>query len=833
MAGEGAKLATAYFELIPSMRGSEKAIRGLVPTLGATGVLAGASFGRSFAKATSSANLGQAAIKKLQSDVASASSAVTQSRLRELDATGKVRVATAALNEVSTKYGATSSRTIASQERLATAQRGLAQAHGLVQGNTSRLTTAQNALTAAQDSSTRSTGRFRTAMQNVGSSIGTSFDGGMKQVLAVVGGGITAAVGIAAAGALTIAGTVGAAFDAGFTRLSTIETAQAKLRALGNSAETIAEIMTDANNAVTGTQYSLADAVTAAANATAAGIQPGQDLTSYLKLQANAAALAGVGFSDLGLVMNQVQSQNKAYTQDLNQVASRGIPIYQSLAKVYGISIADLRDKLAKGEVDADHFRQALTLNVGNAADEIGKTTVGSFENMKAAFSRFGAVLIGPVFPLFNRLFSGVISGLDSFAKILKPIVEVYGPKLQAIIQPVADSIGPAFASFFGDLQKAASSPEGKQFMTDMGKALKDIGGALVQALPSALKFTEQALKLVGALILLGAQAAPAWIHGAQQIMDFTNQVVSNMKTAISSISDGTFWSTLWAKMQNGLNQISTFFTTWWTNVMGGAAANGWAQITGVFANGWNQLITGTPIWLGQLGVAFGNGWNQITVAFGNGWAQWQVIAANGWAQLVAKFQNGGAQILAAFANGWAQIQGAFANGWAQIQAGAASGWAGVVGAFRNGWSQITSFFANAGSWLYTAGANIVHGLANGVRDAIGGAVSAAASAAQQMLNAAKNVLGIHSPSTAFHQLGIYSMQGFANGVTATRTTVTSAVKSAVAVPSVNSGAFNASAAPSAGGGVHIGQIVAPDQDPRVAGRVMGREIVRVMAGEV
>jgi tape measure domain-containing protein len=55
-------------------------------------------------------------------------------------------------------------------------------------------------------------------------------------------------------------------------------------------------------------------------------------------LQANAAALAGVGFSDLGLVMNQVQSQNKAYTQDLNQVASRGIPIYQSLAKVYGIS---------------------------------------------------------------------------------------------------------------------------------------------------------------------------------------------------------------------------------------------------------------------------------------------------------------------------------------------------------------------------------------------------------------------------------------------------------------------------------------------------------------
>jgi hypothetical protein len=263
MAEGGAKLATAYFELIPSMRGSEKAIRGLVPTLGATGVLAGAAFGRSFSKATSSATLGQSAIKKLQSDVALASSAVTQSRLRELDATGKVRVATASLNEVTAKYGATSSRTIAAQERLSTAQRGLAQAHLLVQGNTTKLTGAQNALTSAQDNSAKSAGRFRTAMQNTGASLGSSFSSGMSTLLGVVSGGVAAAVGIAAAGALTIAGTVGAAFDAGFTRLSTIETAQAKLKALGNTQATISEIMTDANNAVIGTQYSLADAVTA------------------------------------------------------------------------------------------------------------------------------------------------------------------------------------------------------------------------------------------------------------------------------------------------------------------------------------------------------------------------------------------------------------------------------------------------------------------------------------------------------------------------------------------------------------------------------------------
>jgi len=840
VAGGGAKLATAYFELIPSMQGSQKYIKNLVPTLGASGVAAGKAFTASFTKNT--ATIAAAGVKSLQADVSRASSAVTQSRLKELDATGKVRVAETQLTEVTKKYGAESSRTVASQEKLATAQRTVANLHSVLTANTAKLSAAQAALDKSTASNTSGFQRFKQSVAGVGASIGSSISDGMGTMISVVSGGIATAVGIVGAGALAITATVGAAFDAGFNRLTTIETAQAKLRALGHTSQDVAEIMKDANDAVLGTQYSLADAVTASAAAVAAGIQPGQDLTSYLKLQANAAALAGVQFSDLGLVMNQVQSQNKAYTQDLNQVASRGIPIFQSLAQVYGTTIDGIRNRLQDPSlgVDAAHFRQALELNVGNAADEIGKTTVGSFENMKAAFSRFGAVLIGPIFPIFKSLFSGVISGLDSFAKILKPIAEEYGPKLQAVIEPLAAKIGPAFASFFADLQKAATSPEGKKFLAEMGSALKDVGAALIKALPSMLKFTEESLKLVAAVSLLAAKAAPAWIHGAQQIMDFGSLVGKNLETVAKSITDGTFWKTVGDKFANGGKQIGDFFSTWWTNVVNGGAQRGWDQLIGKFNNGWSQLTSGTATWLVQLGGAFANGWNQITAAFANGWAQWQAAAANGWAQITGAFANGGAQIGSFAASAWASVTGAFANGANQIGTAARNAWNGVTSAFANGWSQITSFFANAGSWLYDAGSSIVNGLARGIRDAIGSAVSAI----QSVVNEVSKYLP-HSPAKLgpFSGKGwtLYSgqalVEGFAAGVSnraGVARAATSSMMDAVARTGGAAVPIGSGRGGVAGGrGVYIDKIVAPDQDPRVSGRIMGRELDRVMAGEV
>lgn len=637
--------------------------RGFGKSARATGTSAGRGFSKSFNETASDLNSG--ALKQLSREVASASAQLSTNRLKELDALGKVRVATAQVDEATAKYGETNSRTIAASERLASAQRGLAVIQASGAEATSRLTTAQLALKTANDAINTSTvvtgnaltrffvrarqnandfsagfyesrlglsaftgafgtfgrtarlalqpailgadalntaitnrlqpglnvirrfsqgfndfsvassrfsgivgtlggrlakvvagfndsqaaasvftgrlgtlgglartvlnpginsvGRFRdgfnsssaaaskfsgifgslggitsrvssalttgiggifsflgsagklggagisavgsglsglvpiaqragagiasafsvvrSSVGSVASGIGSAFSSGMSSAVSAVSSGLATIGKLSLGAGVAAAAGIGGILAKGFSRLSSIETAQAKLTALGNTAEDVATIMTNANDAVIGTQYSLADAVTGAAAAVAAGIKPGVELEDYLKTTANAAAIAGVNFNDLGLVMNQVQAQNKAYTQDINQVASRGIPIYAALAKVYGVNQEELRGMLQKGEIDAAHFQQALKESVGDGAVAIGQTTIGAFKNMGAAISRFGARVLTPIYPLFKGLFDIIRIGFDVATIKIGPFADKFGGALRDKIQPFFDKV--------------------------------------------------------------------------------------------------------------------------------------------------------------------------------------------------------------------------------------------------------------------------------------------------------------------------------------------------------------------------------------------------------
>ena len=75
-------------------------------------------------------------------------------------------------------------------------------------------------------------------------------------------------------------------------------------------------------------------------------------------------------------------------------------------------------------------------------------------------------------------------------------------------------------------------------------------------------------------------------------------------------------------------------------------------------------------------------------------------------------------------------------------------------------WNTITET-----DWL-SLGANIISGIANGILNGAGAIVSAAQDAASRALNAAKNFLGIHSPSRVFRdEVGKMIPQGMAVGV--------------------------------------------------------------------
>lgn len=179
-----AEVGSAHISIFPVMNGFRSAVS---KEAGAAGKAGAGSFGKGFSGAgrktggllgrelksgfqSASSGMSSPGLKKLQSDVASASRAVSKARLSQQDSAGKVRVAEAQLAETMAKYPPESARVVAAQERLSAAQRRLEQAEEATASASARLTTSQDAVKTALSevatASARAGGGLKSILQN-------------------------------------------------------------------------------------------------------------------------------------------------------------------------------------------------------------------------------------------------------------------------------------------------------------------------------------------------------------------------------------------------------------------------------------------------------------------------------------------------------------------------------------------------------------------------------------------------------------------------------------------------------------------------------------------
>lgn len=123
----------------------------------------------------------------------------------------------------------------------------------------------------------------------------------------------------------------------------------------------------------------------------------------------------------------------------------------------------------------------------------------------------------------------------------------------------------------------------------------------------------------------------------------------------------------------------------------------------------------------------------------------------------------------------WTPISGFFIGIWNTVKTAFNGGIKGVSALIIN-WSPIGLFyaaFAKVLSWFgvdlpakFTGfGAMILTGLKNGIMSKIGEVKSALSGAVTGVIDKARNILGIHSPSRVFMGIGNYTMQGMALGI--------------------------------------------------------------------
>ena len=162
MASPAIQLATAYVSLVVSTQGVGKDVArelGKVETQAQkTGLNAGQKLAAAFSKNKIDTRAQQEQVKRLEETVKRSSKAVADSRQKEEDAARKVAIAQAAYEEAVKKTGETSSRALAAQDRLITAQR---KAEGAAHQTAAALDAEERAMKELGDETNKAEGKVK------------------------------------------------------------------------------------------------------------------------------------------------------------------------------------------------------------------------------------------------------------------------------------------------------------------------------------------------------------------------------------------------------------------------------------------------------------------------------------------------------------------------------------------------------------------------------------------------------------------------------------------------------------------------------------------------
>lgn len=400
--------------------------------------------------------------------------------------------------------------------------------------------------------------------------------------------------GVAAAGT-AVAGIIGTSLIKGFNRLSAIENAEAKLSGLGNSAEDVSSIMSNALAAVKGTAFGMDEAATTAASAVAAGIAPGMELERYLKLVGDAATIAGTDMASMGSIFNKVATSGKVQGDVFAQLSDAGIPVVQMLAKSIGVSAEEVYKLGSEGKISSEQFLEAMSSMEG-AALKGGDTTTGAFKNMNAALSRFGAALLKEIYPLVGPVFGEITKWIESATTVVGPLAQAVSLHLLGAFQQAAawareftaslvenkDILLPLLAGVGASVAVWA----GWQLALQLATGATNLFAWAVKGVNAALTFATSPLGMV--VLAVGALVAGVMLayNHIGWFRDLVDAAWAQIQVAIGQVVD--WWtSTAWPAIETGLKTLGDWFTWLWQEVVSPA----FAAIGQVIQNAWASYI--------------------------------------------------------------------------------------------------------------------------------------------------------------------------------------------------------------------------------------------------
>jgi hypothetical protein len=513
---------------------------------------------------------------------------------------------------------------------------------------------------------------------------------------------------VIAGAAIGVAAGIGVIATSGLSMNNAMEQSSARIQAFTKDSEATAEILEMVRDRAAKTPFAFNEMSDAAANLLPTSKAAGKSLEELLEIaEVLAASNPAEGLQGAAFALKEAASG------DFTSIIERFNLPRQRLKELREQGVPDLEAvQIAMKELGLD---TDLVTGLANTAQGRWSTFMDTLQNLAATLTK-------PIFDAFSSGLGQVQTQIDANMPAIQAFADGLAVQIGNAIQWLIGTGIPMLIAGWAAIQPALATAQAA-FAAVMA-IIGPIAAEIMSQLPGALAAGQEAFTQLGSVV--------------QERMAAIQAVISSVLPIITG-----FWA------ENGASIVATVQTAFTTIV----------QIISTVSAIINQLL----LVLAGFFTAHGALITSILTA------AWTVISGviTGALQLISGIVKAVLQL----------IQGDFQGAWSTIQSTAAQfvttlvgiieGLASLLGgAIALGIAAIEQAWA---AFLRAApgfGGDLIAGIAKGISEGVGALKSAVESAANAALQAAKEALGIQSPSRVFAvAVGLPIAQGMAEGI--------------------------------------------------------------------
>lgn len=498
-----------------------------------------------------------------------------------------------------------------------------------------------------------------------------------------------------------------------------------------------------------------------------------------------AADMANTAITDMSDNANKMGTSLETVQEAYMSLSRGNYEMLDSLKLGYGGTKSELQRLLADAEtfsaaqgkvrdfsvdsysdiVEAIHIVQDEMGITGTTAEEAATTIEGSVNMAKASWDNWLAGLgneDADMGVLTDQLVQSVVIAGENIIPRVGQIMTSLGQTVadnapgvglylrDALISVLPESVQGPMRDAFAGVDKVVGKLE--NVFNDNLKPAADAADSVFSAISSGVKTFGDA---VNDLVLPAIdQLSPAFedffgaIQAAQPLLEFIANIIGVVLAAAISIAIKLFaaitevvafvitgFTQLYEDISGFVTGVVQFFTVDLPNAIN-KLVQWFAQLPGKIAEFLSTVITNVAAWVADM-------------------ASNAVSAGSRFISGIADFMSELPGKIASWLSGVISTVVGWVSQFASNAASAASKFA----------SNLIDGLASIPGKVTSIGSNIIQGMVKGVTSAAGRLIDSVKGAVGDAINAAKNLLGIHSPSRVFRKIGQYTMRGAALGV--------------------------------------------------------------------